>query len=172
MNKLLALALLALMAEGTMIAEVVYTNGTSSNCCPAAQPYTCCAKRCRMRCCNPRPRRARCMRICRPKRICCPRMRCCRPRPRCCRPIRPLCDGPACIVAAPEQITPEEGTTVEMAPEELTPPNGTMTPEELIPENGIMNPEEITPANGDMEVGGSDVDSEDQSLDELVEENG
>lgn len=151
-KKLVALALIALMAESTMVAEVVYSNDTTSNCCPAAVPYTCCSERRNMRCCNPRPRRARCRRarICRPKRICCPRMRCCRPRPRCC-PVRPLCDGPACIIVAPEEGTPEDGTTVQMASEE-----------------------EMTLSNGEMTAAGPEGQSEapeDQSLNELIEEN-
>ncbi len=125
-KKLLALALIALMAESTVVAQVS-ANGTSSSSCPAPVPYTCCAERRNMRCCNPRPRRARCRRarICRPKRICCPRMRCCRPRPRCC-PVRPICDGAPCIIVAPEEGTPEDGTTVEMTSEEEMYENGAM----------------------------------------------
>ncbi len=152
-KKLLALALIALMAESTVVAAVEYANGGSSTCCPAPVPYTCCAERRNMRCCTPRPRRARCRRarICRPKRVCCPRMRCCRPRPTCC-PVRPVCDGRPCIKIAPEQITPREGTTVQMiSDEEMTPSNGTI------------------PAAVGVE---GESEAEDQSLDGLVEENG
>ena len=123
-KKLIALLLLALVAEQSAALAQTYVSSTYTNgeCCPAPRPVSCCPKRCKTKCCRPRscvrktvcarPCRQRCKTNrcgfwrncgvarrynCRPKRGCCPRARCCRPKPACCPVAAPVCEAPACV---------------------------------------------------------------------------
>lgn len=135
-KKLMALALIACLAEqGVALAENVITE-TSSECCPVVQP-SCdpCnvgsrwrpfrARPYRSGCCPTRSYRPRRVRACRPKRGCCPRVKCCRPKPACCPAPAPVCEAPACVkgesyVAADSYVEEAPAATqpaVEAAPE-------------------------------------------------------
>ena len=115
-KKLIALLMLAFLAEGTVMADVVYSNN-SGECCPTSRPSCCNSGQRRgwfgglRNCCSRTYRRGYrnsrcCVRPNRAKRKCGPTVRCCRPRRSC----------PTRRVACPEQtraVRTEEATPVE-----------------------------------------------------------
>ena len=114
MNKklyLLALSICTLAQEA--LAQRIVQAEQRTSCCPAPRP-TCCEVRqpaCPPRVCCPRPYSTRTYcaprcrtRVCRPKRIYCPRIRCCRPKPVCCAPVVPPCEPAPCVNPTPDVV--------------------------------------------------------------------
>ncbi|MBA3752049.1 hypothetical protein H0X06_04610 [Candidatus Dependentiae bacterium] len=149
-KKLLSLALFLCTAAQEAVA-IVPASDTSS-CCPAPRP-ACSPRRetlCKPRVCCPRPyktRVCRTRRICRKKRVCCPRIRCCRPKPVCCEPVAPPCDAAPCVTGSPATIcsqtgggcvTPDTSSTPYAPQEELAPEN-----EDVFEENELNEDEDM-----------------------------
>lgn len=113
MNKKLVYILLSFcaLAHDTIAGMVDGPSEELTSCCPAQRPACSEVRRlnCRTQVCNPRPYRRRIScprpcrtRVCRQKRIYCPRIRCCRPKPVCCAPIIPPCEPLPCVNPTPD----------------------------------------------------------------------